>query len=184
MIKVLEDVKGIGPAAKRKLQKADIHSVEDLARASIHEVAHQTSTAKERAMKWQQDARRLLKQSEAELTKKQAALKKRGSQAVKSTRKQAASVTKKGRKLAGETKKRTSKAAKQGRTRADELAHDVRDRVNRWSEGQAQEPAPAAPEPTAQTPSRPSSPGNNGTNGAGGSGEGFLGRLKRVFQAR
>lgn len=184
MIKVLEDVKGIGPAAKRKLQKADIHSVEDLARASIHELAHQTSIAKERAKKWQQDARRLLKQTEAELSRKQAALKQRGGQAVKQSREQAATATKKGRKIAKTTKERTTKAARQGRKRADELATEVRDRVDEWNQRRTPEPAPPAPESEPGSAAQRVAVGTNGQNGSQTHGKGLFGRLKRVFQAR
>jgi predicted flap endonuclease-1-like 5' DNA nuclease len=63
-LKILDDVKGIGPAAKRKLKQAGVGDLDALARASIHEVAHATRIAEERLRAWQQQAQELLKQTQ------------------------------------------------------------------------------------------------------------------------
>jgi predicted flap endonuclease-1-like 5' DNA nuclease len=130
MLKVLEDVKGIGPATKKKLQDAGIHSVDDLARAAIHEVAHATNIATARLKEWQQEAKKLAKQADAYVRKEGAVI----AEKTRPTREAAVTQTKKAATVA---RQQGAIAAEKGKAVAEvavkkgtEVAVGVKDRVS------------------------------------------------------
>lgn len=167
MLKVLEDVKGIGPSTKKKLQDAGIHSVDDLARAAIHEVAHATNIAQARLKVWQQEANKLLKQAEGYVKKEAGVVAER----TKPAREAAVAKGK-------EAAVRGRSAAQAAARRGGELANDVKGRVGELRQnGAAAEPAPATQqeaEPTVRVHT------TNGSNGANGN-AGFLAKIKKIF---
>lgn len=167
MMKVLDDVKGIGPATKKRLKQAGIHSLEDLAKASAKQVAHQSRVAQERAKRWQAEARRLLEKTQDQWAEESASLQKRGA------------------KVAEEARTRTRDAAARGRERAQELATPLRERMAREPQNgeRAREPGQSTTGP-ASGPDQEGSDGARLSNGGDADASGFLTRVRRLFQPR
>lgn len=158
MLKVLEDVKGIGPSTKKKLQDAGIHSVDDLARAAIHEVAHATNIATARLKQWQQEANRLVKQADTYVRKE-------GTVVAEKTRPAREAATLHGKKAAQAARVHGAAAAKKG----TEIAHEMRERVGELTQKETPETDDAAAPVAA-------------TNGSNGNGQvTILQKLKRIF---
>jgi nucleotidyltransferase/DNA polymerase involved in DNA repair len=203
IMKVLDDVKGIGPATKQRLSDAGIHSLEDLAKASAQQVAESARVAKERAGAWQKDAQRLLQESKRRVEKESKALAKRGSRLKEEVREGATKAAVHAEDAVRSARSGTKKAVKRGRKAADELVT----RVQATTSSKKPE-APSKPDvrpeaagevdvPSTGPTSQPDSPpmgthqaggthgtnGTNGSNGANGHG-GIFTRLKRIFQVR
>ncbi len=170
VMKVLDDVKGIGPSTKKRLKQAGIHSLEDLAKASAKQVAHQTRVAHERARKWQTEARGLLQKTQGRMAEEGASLQRKGTRAAKQAR------------------KRASEAAKKGREAAQDLGAQLRERMEQEPQNGGHERA-TAPSRTASQDALGDGEASAGfdpatrSNGDGDS-SGFLTRLRRLFQPR
>ncbi len=56
------DVKGVGPATAEKLEKAGIHSLQDLAKADPAKIAEASGVTNEKAASWHNEAKELVKE--------------------------------------------------------------------------------------------------------------------------
>jgi len=61
LIRILRDIKGIGPTFQKKLEKKGIKSIEDLASADAHTLAKKTGIPEKKIEKWISDAKELMK---------------------------------------------------------------------------------------------------------------------------
>lgn len=112
LTKVLDDIKGVGPAVKKKLHSAGIHSVDDLVRATVHEVAEKTQFAEARVKAWKKEADAYARKAATEV-------KPRAQAAARTTKKVARGVG---------TQART--VAKDAKARAEAVAHEVEQRID------------------------------------------------------
>lgn len=169
LIKVLDDIRGIGPSTKKKLHAAGIHSVDDMAKAAIHEVAHATRITQERLKQWQTQARRLAKQAESyverEAPKVKAASRKVAKKAQETSvvaRREAARVATKAKETSVVARREALKAAEQAKATGETLTKEVQERVEAFKD---ETPVP-------------------GSNGASAQKPTFVARFKRLFAAR
>lgn len=115
LTKVLEDIKGIGPAVKKKLQAAGIHDLDDLARATVHELAVKTNLAEQRVKSWQKEADQWVQKTSKDVQT-------RGKEAYEKSRQAAEQATTRGRALAKE-------ATERGRTAVQETRDQIAQRT-------------------------------------------------------